>query len=520
MKKKHPIHFLVLLLPGLLYSQNTFNRRFDFGFPAAVLTGIIATDSCYYATGIIADSIPPYNTGSLFCRFSLDGQPQLVNTVESTSKTYETWWGSLHAISSDYFAVAGYTVDSLMKALLVIYNSVGDTIWTAEFQNPYEPDENFIYTVDYQVVGSDYYLLNRISGPETPNNNNILLIKTDSIGNLIWEKEFGASNRSELPYSIADTGDGLVIGASRSNGNITNQNYIVQDYIFKVDYEGNVLWSYYSPANVLSKLDDILVIQEGSILVISADGIEVPINPGMSEVQYHPKVYKLSADREMLWERSLKDSLPAEAFLNNLEANIELSDGSGYVVAGNMYEHQTQGVGLLSGVIAKLSPEGALLWKHYLRWGYDRAEAHYLYDIAETPDGGFILAGQVNDRGDPVKATFQQAWLLKVDEQGCLVPGCLQLSKAEEAPATAAMPQVLLWPNPVQEVLSVYCQAQSELQLEIWDMQGRMWRRCSSGLPQVSLALDVAELPAGQYVLRYRDEAGQMGSTPFVKGGM
>ncbi len=512
MKKKHPIHFLVLLLPGLLYSQNTFNRRFDFGFPAAVLTGIIATDSCYYATGIIADSIPPYNTGSLFCRFSLDGQPQLVNTIESTSKTYETWFGGLKYINNS-FAAMGYTTDNIYKSLLVIFNDLGDSLWTKSIYHPDGP----LSLKSLVETTSGFYLLHHIG---SGTNTQIYLVKTDLEGHTQWSKTYGASNRNEYPYSIADTGDGLVIGASRSNGNITNQNYIVQDYIFKVDYEGNVLWSYYSPANVLSKLDDILVIQEGSILVISADGIEVPINPGMSEVQYHPKVYKLSADREMLWERSLKDSLPAEAFLNNLEANIELSDGSGYVVAGNMYEHQTQGVGLLSGVIAKLSPEGALLWKHYLRWGYDRAEAHYLYDIAETPDGGFILAGQVNDRGDPVKATFQQAWLLKVDEQGCLVPGCLQLSKAEEAPATAAMPQVLLWPNPVQEVLSVYCQAQSELQLEIWDMQGRMWRRCSSGLPQVSLALDVAELPAGQYVLRYRDEAGQMGSTPFVKGGM
>ena len=54
-------------------AQNTFNKRLHFNFPAAVLTSIVSTDSCYYATGIIADSIPPYNTGNIFVKFDLTG---------------------------------------------------------------------------------------------------------------------------------------------------------------------------------------------------------------------------------------------------------------------------------------------------------------------------------------------------------------------------------------------------------------------------------------------------------------
>ena len=72
-------------------SQTTFNHRYRFDFPAAVLTSIVPTDSCYYATGIIADSIFPYNTGNIFLKLDLEGNIDFLKTVRDTNKTYETW---------------------------------------------------------------------------------------------------------------------------------------------------------------------------------------------------------------------------------------------------------------------------------------------------------------------------------------------------------------------------------------------------------------------------------------------
>ena len=43
--------------------QDTFSKRFHFGFPAMYYSGIVVTDSCYYVSGIVADSIYPYTLG-------------------------------------------------------------------------------------------------------------------------------------------------------------------------------------------------------------------------------------------------------------------------------------------------------------------------------------------------------------------------------------------------------------------------------------------------------------------------
>ena len=67
--QKSVVSFIILALNGLvLCAQDTYSYRFDFGFPAAVLTSILSTDSCYYATGVIADSVPPYEAGNIFVK--------------------------------------------------------------------------------------------------------------------------------------------------------------------------------------------------------------------------------------------------------------------------------------------------------------------------------------------------------------------------------------------------------------------------------------------------------------------
>ena len=122
LKMRSTILFFLVLNASVLWAQNSFSYRFHFGFPAAELTSIVATDSCYYVTGIIADSIPPFNTGNIFVKFSLDGQVLIAKTLKDTLKTYETWRGNLEVISPGKLAVSGYAKDSTRKALLLVFN--------------------------------------------------------------------------------------------------------------------------------------------------------------------------------------------------------------------------------------------------------------------------------------------------------------------------------------------------------------------------------------------------------------
>ncbi|MCB9264819.1 MAG: T9SS type A sorting domain-containing protein [Lewinellaceae bacterium] len=91
---------------------------------------------------------------------------------------------------------------------------------------------------------------------------------------------------------------------------------------------------------------------------------------------------------------------------------------------------------------------------------------------------------------------------------------------------------LLLYPNPASEELQVYFSgpAGGERHFRILDAQGREWRRFSTRLPaspdvaghagrssEVTLLVEVGELPAGVYYLQCLRQGTVVGVEGFVK---
>ena len=154
--KRHVLFSLLFLLKTafLLQAQTTFNQRLHFGYPTAVLTSVVATDSCYYATGLIADTLYPHREGILFVKFDLDGNVVFQKTVANPGKAYKNWANTLIPLEDGGFALSGYTIDTLMKAIFIRYDSGGDTLFTKEYFNPYYPVQDYFrpYDMKHEMV--------------------------------------------------------------------------------------------------------------------------------------------------------------------------------------------------------------------------------------------------------------------------------------------------------------------------------------------------------------------------------
>ena len=112
--------------------QTTFNIRARYGFPACVITNVYPTDSCYYALGLLADTIPPFNAGALFLKLSLYGELHVLKTIKSPIKTYEPWFKSPNRLPNGDLFASAYTLDSTFKSFVIRYNIYVDSIFTKE----------------------------------------------------------------------------------------------------------------------------------------------------------------------------------------------------------------------------------------------------------------------------------------------------------------------------------------------------------------------------------------------------
>lgn len=312
----------------------------------------------------------------------------------------------------------------------------------------------------------------------------------------------------------------MIVGAARSNLNVAWQNYTYQNHIFQTDDTGTVEWTYLSPNSIGLRYGaaDMVLLDDGSLIVASGVGHEYYF-PASSQVRFDKYIFKLNPMREIEWEVTFKEAWrTSQEKLTNI---IAVSDGSGFVAVGTQgQDFPAQNAFSVRGWLGKVSPSGDSLWtRQYV--GIDQlANRHELYDLKETPDGGFILCGESRNPNTPASGEItQQAWLLKLDQYGCLVPGCHITTSAEE-PAPERL-HLAIYPNPAAEYLNFYLRAPagvgSEVSFRIFDAGGRLLREFPHASPDATYVVEVWDWPAGMYVLQCVSGGRVLAAEQFMK---
>ena len=507
-----------------MIAQVTFNKRVHFDHPATVMTGVISTDSCYYFTGVIADSIPPFTSGIIFSKFDLDGNEVFHKTLFDSIKQYGTWERSL-ALQNGHIALPGYVFDTTQRLILLEFNELGDTVLSREYFNPLYPNYFDIQPMgEMAVTTDDGYLINNIitSGGL---NTDIYLLRTDNNGLPLWDTIFH-NNLLDWPGSTITDGEGnFYIGSSMTNEGIAGENIHSQINIRKVTEDGEMLWEFTTPESmgILDRPRDMVLLDDGSLIIASGYGTEID-RPNGNIVYYEKYIFKLSPNGDVVWEKIFHDpeEVNGTALLTNI---VPFSDGSGFLLAGSEGK-DTLDIGnfAIRGWVSKIDHDGTLLWaRRYV--GVDSGNTwNEINDVKETPDGGFILVGESKGNSIDLPPPNQQAWLLKLNEHGCLVPGCEEGDSIFLSNTQYIGPSFELdvYPNPATEFLNFQLRSRGQLKsgtFRIINSSGAVVKSFRSGTRQEdTFILSISKWPDGVYFLQFLDEeSGVTISKKFIK---
>jgi len=223
-----------------------------------------------------------------------------------------------------------------------------------------------------------------------------LLVVPLALGVQRWERTFGVPYQDDWAISVQQTSDDGYIVAG-SNKRDTTQDRL---WLLRLDTMGNLLWERrYCPTGC-DFTRAYSVVQTRDEGFVAAGSIGAPdTNP------YHNDfTYVIRFD-------SLGDSLWAKRFGRWSHAHdIEQTRDGGYVVAGRTSLY-SGGVEWPFLYVIRLDSLGDSLWSRTLGDSGYCAEATA---VKETPDGGFIVAGDTDIGGDC------RAWLVRLDSAGNL----------------------------------------------------------------------------------------------------
>ncbi len=140
------------------------------------------------------------------------------------------------------FIITGYTtIEGIRNLYLLKTDLNGDTLWTKSYSTGFED-----IGLSVQQTSDDGFIITGFSyRPNT--GEDVILIKTDNIGDIIWTKTYGGQSHDD-GASVQQTSDGGYIIAGRNN--IGLDNYI---YLIKTNDEGNIVFTAEIPVSSLNK---------------------------------------------------------------------------------------------------------------------------------------------------------------------------------------------------------------------------------------------------------------------------
>ena len=425
---------------------------------------------------------------------------------ESGSSFYAGLSGSLIKTSDGGFALGGSMDMGLTShPMLWRFDANGDTLWTKTYgssaydqigyQCKQTPDGGFVIIGVTDKLGT----------------NDILLIKTDSLGNLEWDTTYGGSgDESGFGVIVCNDNGYLLSGFTNSFGAGGNDAYII-----KVNETGTVQWSQtYGDANDnggfhISQTSDGGYICAGALF-------QFTLSTSFDQTKAY--LMKIDSVGNIEWDKTYGPT----RFASGGGEVHELPDGS-FVTAGqsNNNKGTPNGNGWAIGFTLKVSSQGDSIW--YREHEYDTCIKNddFIRDMKPTSDGGFIVAGFFGPRSSsPCFDTGgQDMWVLKLDSCGCAYAGCdsacQQLVGVEELQDDVA--KILIYPNPFSSQATVqFDKLTADAELMIYDVTGRLLRKYSILKNQNSVTLDGEEIGTGIFFVQLRQEHSVLASRKVI----
>lgn len=337
-------------------------------------------------------------------------------------------------------------------------------------------------------------------------NTDILLIKTDSLGNKKWQKTYNYLG-FDRGWNIIQTPDkGFLIGAG---GYIATQTKSYNGLVIKTDSLGNEKWRrhfggiYNDDKCIVANHPDGSYIVATSYCVIDSTPSHITTDYGYKTIH----VIKLSQTNQVIWDKQY-DSYRFWRSISNVTIDTQ---GMIYVLGKWWGEANDE---IQVSTLLKLNSNGDSIWLREYAHLTNADAANALYDLKQTSDGGFIMCGQTDAPFTPYQSSH--IWVLKVDSFGCDSPGCDHTGIRE---LEINNQKIVIYPNPTQNHLNIQLNQPSskDLEIQLYDIVGKLIETYNFDNSQSTNQIDISKLKAGIYFVKVGIGEGELALVKFVK---
>ena len=360
----------------------------------------------------------------------------------------------------------GYIVAGMTKSFgadsgvtyLIKTDSLGDTLWTRIYGAI-----SICYSIQ-QTSDSGYILA---GGVLIGFYEDIYLIKTDSLGDTLWTRTYGGG-MGDRAHSVQQTPDGgYVVAGSTGPFGVSNI------WLLKTDANGDTVWTKtYGGASWDYSFSVQQTPDSGYIIVGTTSSFAV----GDCDVW----LLKTDAYGDTIWTKTYGGAQ------GDWARSVDQTSDGGYIITGYT---NSFGAGYYDIYIIKTDAHGEAIWTRT----YGGPNYEFSMCVQQTSDHGYIIAGQTGSFG----AGSSDIWLLKVE------PDTFGIVERRTVGSYHSLPVVS--PNPAKTYFTIQSSRPAQ-RIEIYNTLGQLMREETLKEGNETQKISLNDIATGVYFIKIQNE--------------
>ncbi len=461
---------------------------------------LIETDSFYYNLGMAYDTFPTRERGVFITKIDKNSGKNIAYQYYGEMDTYFSFTTLRNVILDGEYILVPVTI-GFSDGVIHLYKVNINTLKFEKMLNIPSPEveSSFLFLLDFLEIGEYYYLLNII---QTEEFNEPLVIKIKKQDLSIQYIRIKDKKENITSFRFSKYGDGLLIYSMFYEPNIVAGGRLIT----YIDLDGKVIWESKSPSFVPNfYILSVLPINDHEVLINADDAIyDFAINDIVS--RHSVMRFDLNTKKSVWhtwWDEPRIENLFSQGILVEGHKKGEI-----LMMSNDVYSSEAQDTTYYLGKVIKFDLSGKKIWQKKYSYYLKNNFSNNFYNMIATKDGNYLICGFENQ--------YYDAWLVKIDEDGNILPIDTTSSTGDIYSTTISLPEIKVYPNPASNTIIINQGEISDMTYLLTDIHGLTIK--SMPLPDAHhhVVWDISDVVSGTYVLQMRQCDKVIGTKQIV----